>query len=144
MSWRIWTMAFYVAAVGVLTGCASKPLERVILIETFRLGTLHRDSLEYRVPPGVIWKLTWSSRYSSGAITPAYDVRVVDGRARIGKCGEMIIAAAPLSGDEAGLLDIMATAEPVTVWLEPGTLFQLPNDCVDITVEVLVCEYLAD
>jgi hypothetical protein len=81
-----------------------------------------------------MWRLAWCSPYKPGDITPGYDVRIIEGQARLGARGGMIARARDPKLGTPGLLDLQATvlhaliSEPTAVaWLEVGTRFTLAN-----------------
>lgn len=97
---------------------------------------------DFQVPEDAMWRLAWCSPYKPGDLTPGYDVRIIEGQARLGARGEMIARACDPRLGTPGLLDLQATAlhalitgPTVVVWLEAGTRFTLANERVEVRVE---------
>lgn len=120
----------------LLAGCASAPTACDESLRPVRRFPLRYQEESFVVPEGATWKLTWRSPYSPGEITPGYDVRIIEGQARLGKRGELIARAFDSRPGNAGFLDLQAVIEETTVvWLEAGTRFETANDLVNVRVE---------
>ena len=146
MKWWRWSLALAVVLALAMMGWmllrgpgTQKPLRPVgaFALKTFRKGDY---DLDYYVPAGVIWKLTWWSPYPGEAIVPSYDVRVT-GQAYIGEKGEVLATTLSITNQEGGLVDLMAAGGKATVWLYPGTHFLLAHEDIDVFVEVYLDEW---
>lgn len=89
---------------------------------------------DFVVPAGEKWRLSWSSPYEPGDISPGYDVRVLSGSVCLGERGEIqTMAFDPLPGKESPI-DLAATRGQAIVWLESGTEFCVANEFLRIEV----------
>jgi hypothetical protein len=131
MTRRLFSRLSFSAIGALFAGCVSAS-KTSAPVRRFELRFRHDD---VQVPEGVIWKLTWRSPYKAGEITPGYDVRIIEGQARIGREGELIARAFDSEPGNAGFLDLQAPAgETAVIWLEAGTRFQTANDRVALRI----------
>lgn len=88
------------------------------------------------VPAGETWRLSWTTPYSAGEVTPAYDVRILEGAPFLGAKREIQAEAYVISAEKRPLLDLRAGPGQAVVWLEGGTRFATANDLLKIEVRV--------
>jgi len=122
----------FLAVLCIVAGCVSGGPATTRTGRTFHLGFEWDDFL---VPEGVIWKVSWRTRYKPGTIVPGYDVRIVAGQAWLGRRGEVSAHAYNSEPGETGLLDLQVTAGKAVVWLDAGARFYLANEQIDACVE---------
>lgn len=104
--------------------------------EPLRTFRLRFQLANFVVPTGETWRLRWRSPYHAGDICPTYDVRVIEGHARIGTRGEAQVQPYANFGEKPNPLDICATSKEVTVWLDSGVRFATANNRLRIEVSV--------
>ena len=102
-------------------------------VRVFRLIFQQSD---FVVHAGETWRLRWRSPYDPGDICPVYDVRIVQGSARIGANGEVQAQTYHSNSTQGQPLDLSATSGDAFVWLESGTRFAIANGVLMIEVTV--------
>jgi hypothetical protein len=104
--------------------------------QPLRIFRLQFQLADFVVPAGETWQLRWRAPYRLGEICPGYDVRVINGPARIGDHGELQAQPFGVGAKTIAPLDLSATAGEVSVWLESGATFSTANDLLKIEVRV--------
>lgn len=99
-----------------------------------RNGLLPFTLVDYSVPKGETWRLSWKSPYHSFEIVPAYDIRVINGSAYLGPAGGIQANAFNGHPGKTGRLDLSAVNDAAIVWLQEGTRFSVANERLEIKV----------
>lgn len=118
-------------AIGTIAGSGDSPAS---------IFKLHYQDDSFLVPAGETWRLSWTTPYSAGEVTPAYDVRILEGAPFLGAKREIQAEAYVIPAEKRPLLDLRAGPGQAVVWLEGGTRFATANDLLKIEVRVYSSE----
>jgi hypothetical protein len=113
-------------AIGATSGHGDNPT---------RVFKLRYQDDSILVPAGETWRLSWTTPYSVGEVTPAYDVRILEGAPWLGDNREIQAETYVITTEKKPLLDLRAGRGRAVVWLEGGTRFATANDLLQIEVQ---------
>jgi hypothetical protein len=114
-------------AIGATTHSSDKPT---------RFFKLHFQHENIVVPANETWRISWTTPYAVGEVTPAYDVRILEGAPWLGDNREIQAETYVITTEKRPLLDLRAGRGRAVVRLEGGTRFATANDLLQIEVRV--------